>query len=625
MIPGHEFIDGCCHFCVWAPEKQGMVLHIVHPHEEDIAMQKRGGYFHAFIKQLAPGARYFYRPDDGKDYPDPVSHYQPLDVHGPSQTVNHADYIWKDVEWKGIPFRELALYEIHVGTFTKEGTFEAIIPLLGDLAALGINAIELMPVAQFPGNRNWGYDGVYPYAVQQSYGGPEGLKKLVDACHAEGIAVFLDVVYNHLGPEGNYLSFFGPYFTDQYRTPWGPAINFDGEWSDGVREYFSNNPLHWFGHYHIDGIRADAIHTMYDAGAVNFWELTHSKLEYQRQKSGRPLYLTSECDLNSPRVVRPPGQGGYGFDAVWLDDFHHALYVLLDEKGKDRYIDFGRMDQLVKAYKEGFVHSGDYVKFRKRKHGASSAGIPGDRFVIFNHNHDQVGNRVGGERLSMLISFELQKLAAAALLLAPYVPLLFMGEEYAEDNPFFYFVSHGDRELIKAVQEGRKKEFENYKWDRDPPDPQSEETFNRSKLQWNKRNSGKHAIMLNWYRQLLLLRRTEPALMNPDKNDLQAFPLNERGFVLHRKSDDEIQHIVCIFNFANEQVNYELPSHCLAWTKLLDAREIQWTNPSQTLRAGTDLPLHAIAGQRLDIAGSNIAVYAGVAENERERSQSATP
>ncbi|MBU1821504.1 MAG: malto-oligosyltrehalose trehalohydrolase, partial [Bacteroidetes bacterium] len=431
-----------CDFTVWAPEKQSMTLHITAPHEQRVAMQKDDmGYFNVLVKGVQPGTRYFFAPNGEKEFPDPASHYQPEGVHGPSEVVDHAAFAWQDKDWRGLPFKDLILYEIHIGTFTSEGTCEAIIPCLDELAATGINAIELMPVSQFAGGRNWGYDGVYPYAVQNSYGGPEGLKKLVDACHSRGIAVFMDVLYNHIGPEGNYFGQYGPYFTDKYSTPWGTAINFDGEWSDGVREYFATNVIHWFDTYHIDGLRLDAVHTIYDTGAVSFWELTRQRIELLQQKIGRTFYLVAESDLNSPRVVKSPEVGGMGFEAQWLDDFHHALYVLLDEKGQERYADFGQMEQLAKAYTDGFVHSGEYVKFRKRKHGASSVGIPGEKFVVFNQNHDQIGNRVGGERLSVLVDFERQKLAAAAVLLSPYVPMLFMGEEYAENTPFFYFVS----------------------------------------------------------------------------------------------------------------------------------------------------------------------------------------
>jgi maltooligosyltrehalose trehalohydrolase len=568
--------DGCT-FRVWAPEKKKMSLHLVHPAERMIEMQKNGqGYYSAEVSDISPGTRYFFRPGDDTSLPDPASHFQPEGVHGPSEVVDHNSFKWTDNAWRGIPFSELILYELHVGTFTPEGTFEAIIPRLTELKETGINAIELMPVTQFPGSRNWGYDRVFPYAVQNSYGGPDGLKRLVDACHANEIAVFLDVIYNHMGPEGNYFSRFGPWFTDWYKTPWGEAINFDREWSDGVRDYYSHNPVFWFEKYHIDGLRLDAIHEVYDSGAVHFWELMHERIREAEQKMGRVFYTVAESDLNSPKVLAPVETGGYGFTAQWLDDYHHAIYVLLDSPGRKFYEDFGSMEQLAKAYTDGFVHSGDFVKFRKRKHGKSSAGIPGNRFVIFIQNHDIVGNRAMAERLSVLVSFERLKLAAAALLLSPYVPMLFMGEEYAEENPFFYFISHSDKDLIEAVRKGRKKEFEGFNWEGEPPDPQDEEAFNHSKLQWHLKDKGKHAILLQWHKKLIAFRKTNPILQNFSKNDIRVAALEQSGLSILRKNKEDTSHLVCFLNFSEEPVNFTLPLLDLEWEKLLDSGEKQW-------------------------------------------------
>ncbi len=571
-----------CIFSVWAPEKESMVLHIVHPSEQEISMKKHfPGYFSVILDDVTEGVRYFYKPEGKRDYPDPASHYQPQGISGPSEIVDHKSFCWHDHTWKGIPPKDLILYEIHVGTFSYEGTFEAIIPYLEEIASSGINALELMPVAQFPGDRNWGYDGVFPYSVQDSYGGPQGLKLLVDACHALGIAVFLDVVYNHLGPEGNIFAEFGPYFTNKYRVPWGDAINFDDEWSDGVREFFAGNPSHWFDNYHIDGVRVDAIHTIFDSGAVHFWDLIHQKIRLSEQRAGRKLYMIAESDFNSPRIVRSSETGGYNFDAQWLDDFHHALYVLLDKDGKSRYGDFGEIEQLAKAYTDGFVHSGEFVTFRKRKHGASSAGIPGDRFVAFNQNHDQIGNRVKGERLSVLVDFERLKLASAALIFSPYIPLLFMGEEYGEDNPFFYFFSFSDPELVKAVRKGRKKEFESYKWKEEPPDPQDKSTFNKSKIDRNKRLTGKHRIMLEWTKKLISIRRSYNALQNTEKNDLRIYLNHEMGFILHRKSENEDEHLLFFFNFSDSAITFNVPSQSDEWIKILDSKDSRWTYEEQ--------------------------------------------
>jgi maltooligosyltrehalose trehalohydrolase len=566
-------------FTVWAPEKETMQLHIVHPTEQKLQLQKdKEGYFSITVENIQPGSRYFFMPDGKKDYPDPTSNYQPEDVFGPSEVIDHNAYEWHDGKWRGLPFNDLILYELHVGTFSAEGTFEAIIPYLDDLASTGINAIELMPVNQFSGNRNWGYDATYPYAVHNTYGGPEGLKKLVDACHQKGIAVFLDVVYNHLGPEGNFLSQYGPYFTDKYCTPWGDALNFDGEWSDGVREYISNNPVYWFTNYHVDGLRLDAVHEIYDKTAVSIWQLMQQKVVAAEQQIGRRLYLVAECDLNSPRVIKNTEDGGLGFDGQWLDDFHHILYVMLDPNGRERYVDFYKMEQLAKAFKEGFVHSGEWVQFRKRKHGTSSAGVPGNRFIAFNLNHDQVGNRIGGERLSMLINFEKQKLAAAALMLSPYIPMLFMGEEYGEDTPFFFFISHHDQNNIKAVQEGRRNEFANFnlKEGEDFPDPYDENTFNRCKLQWNKRKEGKYKVMLDWMKALIQLRRTNAIMQNFDKNDIQAYNINQDGLVVLRQDDQGKVVLVCCFNFSGKELNYTMPSYKESWHKIIDSKEQQW-------------------------------------------------
>ena len=594
--------DEAHHFRVWAPEKDEVQLHVVFPFDQYYRMQKDNeGYFSAVVPTPEKVLRYFFKPEGKRDVPDPASPFQPEGVHGPSQTVDHALYAWRDKDWKGLPLEELILYEIHVGLFTPEGTFESIIPRLDDLKETGINALELMPVCSFPGSRNWGYDGVYPYAVQNSYGGPDGLKMLVDACHQRGIAVFLDVVYNHLGPEGNYFSQFAPYFTDTYHTPWGDAINFDGPWSDGVREFFSDNPVYWFRHYHIDGLRCDAIHALYDNGAVHFWELVQQKKKLFENETGRTFHLIAESDLNSPKVVRLPEEGGYGFDAQWLDDFHHALYVLLNPADNERYYDFGSIDQLAKAYKDGFVHSGEWVKFRKRKHGRSSAGVPGYHFVIFNQNHDQAGNRIDGRRLCSLVNTERVKLAAAAIFLSPYIPMLFMGEEYADESPFFYFVSHSDTALIKAVQEGRRKEFKDFGFDQPPPDPQEEETFLRCKLQWEKRNSAPHQNILNWHRQLIRMRRSLKALKNFRKEHLDVRVLGASAFSLLRQSSDEKERLLCLFNLSEKPIRYDPAFH---GAKLLDSQE------EGTGRQDKDVHPRALyAHKKIEILPVSVVVY----------------
>jgi maltooligosyltrehalose trehalohydrolase len=594
--PSHDLCLGAqllpdkrCRFTVWAPEKTTMVLVLLSPKREIKMEKQKEGYFTCIVDDVTAGTRYWLCPDGNKGYPDPASCFQPEGVHGPSEVVDHASFSWTDALWRGIPFSDLILYELHVGTFTPQGTFEAIIPRLDDLANIGINAIEIMPVSQFPGSRNWGYDGVFPYAVQNSYGGPDGLKKLVDACHAKGIAVFQDVVYNHLGPEGNYFEHFGPYFTNRYGTPWGKAINYDGEWSDGVRCYFAWNALYWFNQFHLDGLRLDAVHMVFDNGAIPFWAYLNEKAQRLQLQLGRPLHMVAESDLNSPRVVQPVESGGMGFGAQWLDDFHHALYTILDKKGRDRYIDFGLMEQLAKAYSHGFVHSGEFVKFRKRRHGAPSAGIPGDRFVIFNLNHDQVGNRPEGERLCALVDYQRLKIAAAATMLAPYVPMLFMGEEYAEMNPFYYFVSHSDKELIEAVRKGRKEEFKDFATEGEMPDPQGEDTFKQCILDWKRRGNGMHLRILQWHQELIQLRRQLAPLRNFNKSDVQVIPIGQAGLVLIRHTEDGTSLALCLFNFSERTISWIMPAYFPSWRKVADSREARWEEEPHSIPLISDL------------------------------------
>lgn len=583
-VGSHYHGDGSCTFTVWAPEKEQMLLELVRPREEILVMEKsRSGYFEITLSEIEPGTRYFFRPENVHHFPDPASQYQPEGVHGPSQVVDQQVHSWQDEAWKGVPFPSVILYELHVGTFTPEGTFEAIIPRLKELRDLGINALEIMPVAQFPGGRNWGYDGVFPYAVQNTYGGPEGFKKLVDACHAEGIAVYLDVVYNHIGPEGNYLEEYGPYHTEKYCTPWGGAMNFDGAWSDGVKEFYIQNALYWIKEFHVDGLRFDAIHTIFDQSAVNFWQLLHEKVHELELTLGRSIVLIAESDLNDPKVLKSVDTGGWGFTAQWFDDFHHSLYAIIDEKeGLKRYPDFGQMDQLAKAYTDGFVHSGEFNHVRKRRFGASSIGLPGHHFISFIDNHDQAGNRLMGERLSMLLDTDRLKVAAAAMMLSPCVPMLFMGEEYAEQTPFLYFISHSEPELIEMVQKGRTEDFKSFNEGKQeiPPDPQDEKTFQDSVLNWDCRNSGMHLQMRQWYQELIQLRRTQSVLQNYSKDLLKVQTLDESGFILIRHNADHTRYLVAAFNLSNESVETRLSQRCDNWTKVLDSCDPRFNSES---------------------------------------------
>jgi maltooligosyltrehalose trehalohydrolase len=475
------------------------------------------------------------------------------------------------------------LYELHVGTFTAQGTFDAIVPHLDELKDLGITSIEIMPVAQFPGDRNWGYDGVYPGAVQNSYGGPEGLKRLIDACHQRGLAVILDVVYNHLGPEGNYLHAFGPYFTDRYRTPWGSAINFDGPDSDAVRRFFIENALAWVTEFRLDALRLDAVHGIFDFSALHFLQELGAAVHEQAERLNRRIYVIAESDLNDVRLVRSPELGGYGLDAQWNDDFHHALHTLLTGERTGYYEDFGRLQDLAKAFAEGFVYSGGYSPARRRRHGNTSKDLAAPQFVVFAQNHDQVGNRLKGDRLSALVSFEGLKLAAAVVLLSPFIPLLFMGEEYGETAPFPYFVSHSDPDLIEVVRRGRREEFAYFKGSDEPPDPQEEATRRSACLDHGLRHQGKHRILYELYKELLKLRNETRADAGLSQDRLEVVCLERESTLVVRRWGREAQ-VAAIFHFGDTAASVNVPLPSGRWLKRLASGEARWNGP------GRDLP-----------------------------------
>jgi maltooligosyltrehalose trehalohydrolase len=530
-----------------------------------------GGYYHAVVEGISAGALYRYRLDNEKERPDPASRYQPQGVHGPSQVVDHR-FGWSDSDWRGLPLEKYVFYELHTGTFTPQGDFEAIVPRLPALKDLGVTAIELMPVAQFPGNRNWGYDGVYPYAVQASYGGPGALKAFVNACHQEGIAVVLDVVYNHLGPEGNYLADFGPYFTDFYKTPWGQAVNFDRAGSDEVRRYFTENALQWVTDFHIDALRLDAIHAIVDSSAQTFLEELGAAVHARAGEVGRDAYLIAESNRNDPRVVRPIGAGGLGLDAVWNDDFHHALHVLLTGERNGYYQDYSNIEDFAGSYREGFLYAQRYSTFRQKRYGQSSKGILPSRFVVFAQNHDQVGNRSLGDRLSPLLSLAQLKLAAGTVLLSPFLPLLFMGEEYGEPAPFQYFVSHEDPSLVAAVRQGRKNEFKRFGWTGDIPDPEDESTFRRCKLNWDLQTASHHRVLWHFYRELLRLRREVPALAQPDKNGFEVMSFSDPKVLLVKSGIDRNQ-VLTVCHFDQTATELTLPVPTGRWHTRLDSGE----------------------------------------------------
>ncbi len=559
-------------FRVWAPFAQTVAVQTAGPDSTLSLLAKHdSGYFQANISGCGPGTRYQYVLNGEKTRPDPASRSQPDGVHHPSEVVAIDGFPWTDHLWRGMPLERLILYELHTGTFTREGTFEAIIPVLDYLAdEVGVTAIELMPIAQFPGTRNWGYDGVYLFAPHASYGGPQGLKRLVDACHARNLAVVLDVVYNHLGPEGNYLGDFGPYFTDRYPTPWGQAINYDGADSDQVRHYFISNALYWITEFHIDALRLDAIHGIFDFSALHILEELTSAVHQVGEQLGRCVLVIAESDSNDARVIRPTRDGGYGLDAQWSDDFHHALHTLLTHETVGYYQDFGPIDNLATTLTDGFVYQGQTSAFRKRRHGSSTEGCDASQFIICCQNHDQIGNRPGGNRLSTLVPDAALKVAAASVLLAPNIPLIFMGEEYGETAPFLYFVDHGDSHLRAAVRDGRQTEYKDFGWSETGQDPNTTDVFEHSRIHPGFQADSRQQAILHWYRRLIGLRKQIPALgaSKGDMFHLWTFP--EQVLIMHRWATEGPQAMVVLgFNPAPTKIDICAPEG--TWTRTLDA------------------------------------------------------
>lgn len=508
-------------FEVWAPHAERVELIL---RGETLAMESEGGGWFAREASAGHGDEYGYSLNGDDPLPDPRSPWQPRGPHELSRFVDHDRFTWRDGAWRGIPLGSAIVYELHVGTFTERGTFDSAIERLPHLVELGVSAVELLPVAEFSGEHGWGYDGVDLFAPHHAYGGPDGLKRLVDACHGHGLAVIMDVVYNHLGPAGNYLGRFGPYFTDRYATPWGQAVNLDGPGSAAVRAFFVENALMWLDDYHCDGLRIDAVHAILDSSATHILEEIAVNVERLENHLGRHLFLIAESDLNDPRVIQRRELGGYGIDAQWSDDFHHALHAVVTGETNGYYADFGSMAHLALALEEVFVYAGRFSAYRDRVHGRSPAGIAGSRFLGYIQNHDQVGNRATGDRLSALVPPDLVKVAAALVLTAPFVPMLFQGEEWGASTPFLYFTSHPDEELGRAVSEGRKREFEAFGWDPDSiPDPQDPATFRRSKLRWDELERSPHRELLEWYRDLIALRKRIPDLSDGDLDPVVTF------------------------------------------------------------------------------------------------------
>ena len=586
--------DGSVAWRLWAPKADRVELVLIDGERQSshTMIRQERGIFTFAQHSVENGQRYLYRLNDAAEYPDPASRWQPDGINQPSAVLRTEGFRWSDEGWRGVRREHLVFYELHVGTFTPEGTFDAIIPRLPALRELGITAVELMPIAQFSGARNWGYDGVHPYAPQHSYGGPHGLQRLANACHLHGLALFLDVVYNHIGPEGAYLQEFGPYFTARYHTPWGSAVNYDDRGSDPVRAFVLDNVQMWLEDYHLDGLRLDAVHSIFDFGARHILQDIQETAAFIGRSRGRATHIVAESDLNDVRLLLPPDQGGYGIDAQWSDDFHHVVHVALTGEQQGYYADYVPQRHFPKLLNNTFVLDGIYSAHRERCHGGADAGLPGDRFVVCIQNHDQVGNRARGERLGSLIGPSARRLAASLLLLSPHLPLLFMGEEYGEEHPFQFFCSFSDSTLIENVRLGSRREFEAFHAQQgDVPDPQACATMEASRLTWAWESNSEKAGLRRLYRDLIEARRTWPALHDCAQRSARMLPDVEAGTVLELirggKTQESLSAVRVLFNLTDRpQPATVSPGALLMWTsesERYDGMRRRDTPPAQLL------------------------------------------
>ena len=524
-------------FGIWAPRVGKIAVKV-----NDLLLPMHGpdeeGWWRLPVEEAEPGTDYgFVIEDETAVYPDPRSLHQPHGVHGLSRVYDQSAFVWTDARFQPPPLSSAVIYELHIGTFTPEGTLDAAIGKLDYLKSLGITHVELMPVAAFSGHHGWGYDGVALFAVHEPYGGPDALKRFVDAAHGKKLAVLLDVVYNHFGPSGNYTGKFAPYITETHHTPWGGAVNLEGAWSHQVRRFFCDNALMWMRDFHIDGLRLDAVHAYVDRSAIHFLEQLSGETRSLEAVLGKSKVLIAESDSNDPRIVTAREAGGFGIDAQWSDDFHHALFaVLYRGRAEGYYTDFGSLGQLANAIEDTFVYAGIFSKYRKRVHGRAPRCLSQHRFLGYIQNHDQIGNRALGERIHETLGFERARIAAAIVFVSPFIPMIFQGEEWSASSPFQYFADHQDPELAKAVSGGRKKEFEAFGWNpASIPDPEKPETFLRSRLKWEEAGEGLHAQMQDWYRALIRLRRSTPSLNNGEPGNAHvAFNETERSLTIER-------------------------------------------------------------------------------------------
>jgi len=619
IATGHRSIglnfldDGYAELWVWAP--YAAKVSVIMPQKNVLPLQmesKANGYWKLQTDQLKPGDPYGLEIQDAdkkEKYTskpqsirraDPAALFFKEGIGGFSTAFNPLTFRWTDQDWKGIAQKDYIIYELHVGTFTSNGDLKSIEEKLGYLLELGVTAIEIMPLAQFPGSRNWGYDGVYPFAVHNSYGGPAALQQLVNACHNKGLAVILDVVYNHFGPEGNYFHDFGPYQTSKYHTPWGQAINFDDAMSDPVRHYFIENALMWFRDFHIDALRLDAVHAIRDFGAVHILEEIRAYTNRLSEIQGRNYHLFVELDLNDNRYINPEKRGGYGMGAQWADEFHHALRVAAGQEKSGYYADFNGIEHLAKSYRDAYVYDGQYSPHRKKTFGRRADQNRGDQFIVFSQNHDQTGNRMLGERSSQLVSFEMLKLLAGAVLCSPYLPLLFMGEEYGEESPFLFFISHADKTLVEQVRKGRRAEFAAFHKEGEVPDPQDENTFMASKLQWESLKKDRHQTLFSYYKKLIALRKTHPALSVPDRGNVlsTAYPLQSCLMLMRWQGS---QKIMCLMNFSDEEQILAIEDK-LEWTNIFDSSSTVWGGTAA-------LPVSVSAAHNVSLKPESISIF----------------
>ena len=569
---------------IWSPYAQRVTL-ILADTEEEIELAREGEHF-VIPQPLAIGTRYFVSIDGGMRLPDPRSMCQPEGPHGPTEVVDPAQFEWTDSTWTGQSLMGKIFYELHVGTFTQAGTFRSAIDRLDYLKDLGVDVVQLMPIAPMPGERGWGYDGVSIYALHDPYGRPEDLVALVDAIHARGMSACLDVVYNHFGPDGNYLAQFGPYFSSWHHTPWGEALNLDGEYSDSVRRYLIDNAKQWMRDYHFDALRLDAVHHLLDNSERHFLAQLSDEIAELGDELGRTLTLTAESEDNDPDMVTPTSEGGYGMNLQWTDDIHHALHVWLTEESNAYYSDYTDESVMAQAFEHGFVRVGQELKFSSAPTGKPiPEGMSGHHFMAFDENHDQVGNRLISDRPSLKLEPGELAVSRALVMLSHYTPMLFMGEEFATRKPFHYFTDHGE-ELGAYIKEGRLAEFAD--WDMttiygDMPtvmqDPQDEETFILSKLDWNEPTFGEHKHMLDFVKELIELRRSDPDIASGDRSKTEFMLLDQAGWMSRGDT-------VVVFSVCHQPTNVPAPvegkEEILSWepTSITEDGDVRFLGPS---------------------------------------------